>query len=86
MTSVSLWIRDLGGQPPHGKGPGEVPGPGGNTTDRAATAAEALREVDVHLSGDGNGGGGVPHNGVIHSATQEQGHTEHCYAVTVRPM
>ena len=40
MTSVSLWIRDLGGQPPHGKGPGEVPGPGGNTTDRAATAEE----------------------------------------------
>ena len=37
---VYLRIRGLGFNPTHGKVPGEVPGPGVKTTDRAATMAE----------------------------------------------
>ena len=35
---VYCWLRYLGGHPPHGKGPGGIPGPGGETADRATPA------------------------------------------------
>ena len=35
---VALWIIDLGDHPMHGKGPGGVPRPGGETSDGAAPA------------------------------------------------
>ena len=39
----------MGGYPPHGTGPGRLPGIGGEETDREAPAAEAGRKVGVHL-------------------------------------
>ena len=48
-----------------------VPVPGGDTDDVAATAKYNWREVDVHLSGNGKGGGGVTDDGGIHLATQK---------------
>ena len=38
--SVALWLKDLGGHPPHGKVPRGVIGTGGNTSERAAPVAE----------------------------------------------
>ena len=49
--SADIWIGDLGGHPPHGKRPGGVSGPGGETADRADPTEETGQEVDVHLGG-----------------------------------
>ena len=46
---AAIWITDLGGQPPHGKGPGGVSEPGGETSDRADPMEETRREVDIHI-------------------------------------
>ena len=40
VYGVSLWIVYLGSHPPHGKGPGVVPGPGGATADGATPMVE----------------------------------------------
>ena len=38
-VGVALWIGDLGGHPPHGKGPGGVPVPGGVNAGGVAPVA-----------------------------------------------
>ena len=42
--------------------------------------------MELHLSGNGKEGGGVPDDGGIHLETQEHGHKVHFYAITVRPV
>ena len=49
----------MGGHPPHGIGPGGFTGTGGAAADGADPAAEAEREVRVHLGGGGKSEGGV---------------------------
>ena len=44
------------------------------------------RDVEIHLDGGSNGGGGVLDNGGICQAALEHGRTVYCYAITVRPM
>ena len=41
-------------------------GPGGKTDDGIASAEDTRREVDIHLSGDGTGGGGAIDDGGMH--------------------
>ena len=48
---TDIWIGDIGGHPLHGKFPGGVSVPGGETADREAPVEETIQEVDVHLSG-----------------------------------
>ena len=87
VSSPSIYqIRQLGGHHPHGKGPGGFSGTCDETADGAAPAVETLWEVDVHLDGYGNGGGGVPADGGIHSAMPEHSCTVNHYAITVRPV
>ena len=42
--------------------------------------------MDIHLGGDGEGGGRFPDDGGIHLAALEHGCTVHLYAITVRPV
>ena len=42
--------------------------------------------MDIHLWGDGTGGGGVLDYCGIHQAAPEHGRTLNCYAITVRPV
>ena len=65
---AALRIGDLGGHPSHVQCHGGGSGPGGETSDRTALAEDTGREVDIHLSGDGTGGGGVLDDGGIHQA------------------
>ena len=69
-----------------GKSLGGVSGPGGDTADGVDHAEDTRREVDIHLGGDGTGGGGVLDNGGLHQAEPENGHTVYRDAITVRPV
>ena len=84
--SAALWIGDLGAPTPHGQGPGGVSGPGGDTYDGAAPAKDTRREVDIHLGGNGTGGGRVLDDEGIHKAAPEHGHAVHRYGITIRPV
>ena len=42
--------------------------------------------MEIHLGGDGKGGGGFLENGVIRQVAPEHGHTVYSYAVIVRPV
>ena len=54
--------------------------------DRMDPADDTRQEVDIHLSGDGTGGGGVLDNGGLHQAELENGRTVYRYAITVIPV
>ena len=54
--------------------------------DWTAPVEDTGQEVDIHLSGDCKGGGGVLDDGGIHPAAPEYGQTVHLYEITVRPM
>ena len=72
---------------PHvGKALGGVSGPGGETADGTALAEDTRGEGDIHLVGDGIGGGGVVDDEGIHKAVLEHGRTVHRCEITVRPV
>ena len=60
---TTIWVRDVGDNPLHGKIPGGVPGSGGAASDRDDPEEENLQEVGVHLGGDGKGGDRLLENG-----------------------
>ena len=59
VGDAALWIGYLGGHPPHSQDPGVVSGPGGKTTYGTVPAKDTGQEVDIHLGGNGTGGGGA---------------------------
>ena len=63
--------------PPHGKGPGGVSDPGGETDDGMAPTEETGQEVDIHLGSGGKGGGGILDDGGVYQAAAEHGRTVH---------
>ena len=65
---------------------GGVSGPGVNTADGVDPAEDTRWEVDIHLGGDGTGGGGVLNNGGLHQAEPENGRTVYRYTITVIPV
>ena len=81
--STAIRIGDLGSNHPHEQGPGGVSDPGGETTD---PAEDTVWEVEIHLNGNGKGGGGVLEDGGMHQAELEHSCTVHRYAITVRPV
>ena len=83
---AAIQIGDLGGHPPHGQGLGGVSSPVGETAEEMDPAEDTIREVDIHLGGDGTGGGGVIDNGGLHQAEPENSRTVYCYAITVIPL
>ena len=68
-----------------GKALGGVSGLVVDTVDRKALVEYNGRKVDIHLGGDGKGGGGVLDDGGIHLAAPEHGRTLHCYTITDGP-
>ena len=60
--------------------------PGVETADRKAPTEDNGRDVEIHLGGDGKGGGGFPDNGGICVAVPEHSRTVYCYKITVRPV
>ena len=70
--------------PRMGKALGGDPGPGVKTVDGTALAEDTIWEVEIHLDGDGKGGGRVIENGRINLVAPEHGHTVHRYAITVK--
>ena len=71
--SPTAWARSWG-----------VSGPGDKTSDGEDPTEDTGREVDIHLGGDGTGGGGFLDYVRIHQAAPEHGRTVHCYVITVR--
>ena len=65
-----------------GKALGGGSDPGGET----APAEDTGREVEIHLSGDGKGGGGILDDGGVYQGAAEHGRTVHPYTITVRPV
>ena len=76
----------MGGHPPHGKGPGGVPGPGGADFDGADPAATCRREVGVHHSSNGKGGGRFRDDRGVHSEKSEHGRAVHFYVIASVPV
>ena len=63
---AALWIRYLGGHPLNGKISWGVSVLGGDTADGEAPSEETGQELDIHLGGNGKGGGGVHDDGGLH--------------------
>ena len=72
--------------PRMGKALGGGSGPGDETVDGTAPVEDTGQGVDIHLGGDGKGGGGVLDDGGIYLAAPEHGRTVHHYVITVRPV
>ena len=75
----ALQSGDLGGNPLHGKIPGGVSYPGGESADGNAPAEDVGREVEIHF-------GGILDNGGVYQAAAEHGRTVHRYAINFRPV
>ena len=55
----SIWVGDVGDDPPHGKGPGKFPSQGRQADYGEAAKATGGWGLGVTTTGDSNGGGGV---------------------------
>ena len=60
--------------------------PGVDTSDRTAPAEDTGQEVEIHLSGSINGGGGIIDGVGVYQSAEERGRTVHCYAIAIRPV
>ena len=55
----SIWVRYVGDEPPHGKGPGKFPSKGCQADNGEASEAILGCEMGLPTTGDNDGGGGV---------------------------
>ena len=72
--------------PPHGPGPGGVPGPGGANIDREDPAETDRWKMGMHLGVSSKRGGRIRGDGRIYLEKAEHGCAINSYAIASGPM
>ena len=86
IGSFSLWVGDVGDNPLHGTGLGEVPEKGGATNYGTSTTSASGRKMGLSLLGVGNTGCWIGGGRDICPEEAEYGRAVHCDETNSRPL